>query len=102
MEIIVDCDHFTVELDGQVVRVRGEIDLAARPALEEALSRMKADTPVELDLAGVTFIDSRGLAGVLEVAKHRAGAKLGAVSPAVERLLELTGTHDLFSGRAHV
>ena len=82
---------------GQIFDVRGEIDLAARPALEEALSRMKADTPVELDLAGVIFIDSRGLAGVLEVTKHQAGAKLGPVSPAVERLLELTGTADLFS-----
>ena len=63
----------------------------------QALSRMRADQPAVLDLAGVTFIDSRGLAGALEVVKHQAGARLGPVSPAVERLFELTGTADLFS-----
>ena len=96
MEIIVDRDHFTVELDGQVVRVRGEIDLAVRPALEKALSRMRANQPAVLDLAGVTFIDSAGLACVLDATKHEAGATLGSMSPAVMQLLELTGTADLF------
>ena len=96
MNGIVDSDHLTVELDGQAVRVRGEIELAARPAIEEALRRARTDGPAVFDLDEVTFIDSAGLSCLLDATKREGGAKLGALSPAIRRFLELTNTDEMF------
>ena len=75
----------------------GELDLASRPLLDEALSRTgreRIETLV-LDLSGVSFMDSTGLHAVL-VAKDRCaqrGCELLFVrgSAQVQRLFELSG-----------
>jgi anti-sigma B factor antagonist len=52
---------------GLVINVAGELDMATAPALRERLSRATADgaSALVLDLRGVTFMDSIGLAAIL-------------------------------------
>jgi len=79
------------------VAVEGELDVATADQLRHALlERVPAGVDVFLDISAVDFIDSTGLAAVIE-ALHRAresGAQLmlrGDLQPQARRLLELTG-----------
>jgi anti-sigma B factor antagonist len=83
--------------------VSGEIDLATAPQLAAAVTdALGSDTDVvSLDLTGVTFVDSTGL-HVLLAAQRRADLTgrrlvLAGTSRAVDRLLTLTGTDNLFN-----
>ncbi len=97
LSLTIDADadrHHTV------VTASGEIDFGNSPALgqilQEALDH-SADG-VEVDLAGIEFCDCSGLNVLLHVRRRaREAAKTLTVrvsSPAVQRLLELTGTVD--------
>ena len=76
------------------ITVRGELDAMSAPDLHAALGASD-EGDVELDLAGVTFIDSSGLAAVIEsyMRLRPAGRRLVIVgrSPVVQRLLDLSG-----------
>jgi anti-sigma B factor antagonist len=85
------------------VVVRGEVDVATGPMLEEALDEAVRETagPFVLDLAGVAFLDSAGVSVLL-----RTRALLGqserpllVVCPPgrVRRVLEVVGIDDLFA-----
>lgn len=54
------------------VRVRGELDFATVPALEEALEQVISSGAenITLDFNGVTFLDSEGLKVLLRVYRH--------------------------------
>jgi anti-anti-sigma factor len=83
------------------VRVSGELDAASANRLEEAVAGVLTDGAVlELDLGNVSFIDSSGLRTLLVVqqaATDAAGSLvLVATTPAVDRLLELTGLTETF------
>lgn len=72
----------------------GEIDLATKDRLYEALAPLLEDErPLLLDLSQVTFIDCAGLR-VLQTA-HRAHRRFAVVAPsiAVARLLDLAGAN---------
>ncbi len=84
--------------------VHGEVDTLTAPALEQALRDLLADPGagqlVVVDLTGVTFLASSGLA-VLIRAAHRATERhlrlrLVAPSRAVRRPLQITGSDQLF------
>jgi anti-anti-sigma factor len=82
--------------------IKGQLDMSAVPALDEALARA-ADSggPVELDLGGVDFIDGSGLS-VLMDAKSRARLashelRIVAASRNVRRLIDFTDTAALLS-----
>lgn len=93
---------FTYEVDRDTthvtVHLAGEIDLAAAPRVESAIEEALAGedgTEITIDLAAVTFLDSTGLR-VLVTAHARCageGRNLTLVnpSPAVSRILEITG-----------
>lgn len=92
--------------DGRVVIVlAGEVDLnsapAFRAALDEALAAGVDD--VEIDFTGVTFMDSSGLGAVIHA--HRAASglgrtlSLGARSPVVDRLLDVSGVERALQAR---
>jgi anti-anti-sigma factor len=90
---------------GTQLTVRGEIDLATAPQLCDAVLRHLATaSSLWLDLEGVTFMDSSGLHAL--IAGQRRSALLGnplviaRVSPAVDRLLQVTGTTPLFTRAA--
>jgi anti-sigma B factor antagonist len=87
-----------VSRDGgtRVLVVSGELDMATAPHLRAALdAESERDAPTLVDLASLDFIDMTGLRVLLDAATD-AAAKGQAFevlnpSPAVSRLLELTG-----------
>jgi anti-anti-sigma factor len=94
----------TVEQVGgtTVVALRGEIDAGQREAASRAMvAVLAASSPLVLDTSGVTFIDSSGLAFLLQL--HGVAADAGRPvilrdpSGAVVDLLALVGLHTLFS-----
>ena len=90
--------------DGSVVvAVEGELDLATAPQLRDRLVALSGEgqTRVVLDLSRLQFIDSTGLS-VLVMARNRSRVDGGAIlirhpSPAVLRILEITGLVSVFS-----
>jgi anti-anti-sigma factor len=87
--------------DARLIRAVGEIDLGTANALRAELDSAHRDaTAVLLDLSGVTFIDSTGLQLLLEASENSAvgdwAFALVRPSTAVQRLIEVSGTADLF------
>jgi len=76
-----------------IVRVRGELDQATSPALEEALTQAASGDNVILDLTDCSFIDSSAIRVVFAGAKHveAGGGGMSLVVPAagVLRALEI-------------
>lgn len=93
--------------EGSTVRLHleGELDMATRPQVERALLRAEdaGATVIELDLSGLTFMDSSGLHIALEARERalRKGHTLVLLEGAesVHRIFELTGTEQLFRFR---
>lgn len=93
-----------VRADACHVIVRGELDLAAEPAvLAEALRALEESTPnrLVLDVAEVSFIDSSGLRVLLRCrdSAQRAGRRFAlrvANNQVVTRLLSLAGVESWF------
>ena len=97
--------RFAQELQGNgttVLSVSGVIDLAvAEEFIGVARACLEQTSGIGLDLGEVTFIDSSGL-GVLvrmrkEADQQSKSFTLVNLSPAVERLLEVTGLDNVFS-----
>jgi anti-sigma B factor antagonist len=89
--------------DRVVVAAAGEMDLATVPQLEAAVRDLRESgwANVVVDLRELRFIDSTGLCGLAALMSEarRDGWTLSLVdgSPAVDRLLELSGLRDHFS-----
>ena len=83
------------------IRLFGELDLASTAELETKLARAEAKGPEEiiLDLSGLTFIDSTGIALVLAAESrssadsHRLTLRRGPA--AVQRVFEICAIEDL-------
>jgi anti-anti-sigma factor len=89
----------TVQLDGHTARVVavGEIDMSTADVLRDSLNDALDKNPlaVVLDMAGVTFLDSTGIAALV-VARHRAineNAKLTLINcrSIIRQVLDVTG-----------
>ncbi|MCX5205177.1 STAS domain-containing protein [Streptomyces sp. NBC_00237] len=94
--------------DGTVrLELHGDLDYDHADRLLTAVREQLADRPglreLRLDCADVAAVDSMGLSVLLMV--HRATAAAGARlhldarTPALERLLQITGTLEHFTGR---
>ena len=86
-----------------VVEIRGEIDIQSAPGLRDELLRVirRCGPRLDLDLAGVTFMDCAGL-NVLLATRRRALLEEGSVrvvraSPRVRRLISLLGLERVFA-----
>ena len=82
-----------------VLSVCGEVDLSAAEELRRCLHVLARDASatIAVDLAGVTFISCAGLAPLVEARRHLGRRlRLSATSPAVDRLLRLTGLAGYF------
>ena len=83
------------------LRLAGELDLAGCEMLTSAFERFVRESvdQVAVDAGAVSFLDSSGLRALL--AGHRTVTEAGAgwvieqISPAVERLLDVTGTRQV-------
>ncbi|MGW2829351.1 STAS domain-containing protein [Streptomyces sp. NPDC001286] len=93
--------------DGVVVRVAGDLDYETHRELVDAVTpllapgdpaRHRAAGVVRLDFAGLHCVDSSGLSALLLLRRRadEAGVRLllEARPVALERVLEMTGTHD--------
>ncbi len=90
--------------DGAVtVTVVGEVDTFTAPVLRSSLDSQLEQSPRELviDLSGVQFLGSAGLAVLVETQKSAKAKDVGltliATTRAVTRPLEVTGLIDLFT-----
>jgi anti-anti-sigma factor len=85
------------------VFVRGDVDVAARSRIDDFLAQIgTAPCHVTVDLAGVMFMDTTGLAGLVAL-HNQCGLNGGSLTvrhprPIVQRLMELAGL-DLISER---
>ena len=89
------------QVDGRtVVQVRGEIDAATCDELAAALTAAtRSDAALELDVSGVTFIDSSGLRTLVLAQQHLGDdRKLVVRGPdaTFKRLLAITGLDEVF------
>ena len=87
-----------------VVGAAGDIDIAAAEEfLEVVRDLLNGCTAVEIDLGGVTFIDSSGLGALVRMRKEaddeQVSLYLTNVTAATDRLLRLTGLIDFFDIR---
>lgn len=85
-----------------VVAVSGEIDMLTAPQLRaDVLRHLDAGGTLVLDLSGVSFLGSAGLAVLVEASQHskRRGGdfRVVAVERAVTRPLAATGLGEVFS-----
>jgi anti-sigma B factor antagonist len=91
------------ERDGDVYAIclSGELDLATAGRLQRELERVEASDArsILLDLSGLTFMDSTGIRLMLNAhGRSRADSDRLTMlrgSPAVQRVLQLTGVADL-------
>jgi anti-anti-sigma factor len=79
------------------ISLRGEWDLAQRSAMRSVVNDVLERAPdcVVLDLSCLSFIDSTGVHGILELRKRltqqRADLVIVPGPPAVQRIFEITG-----------
>jgi anti-anti-sigma factor len=88
-------DEQAVELlivDGRP-SIRGECDLSNATQIASWLDIFDGE-PVELDLSGVTFLDSSALHALLNIRRRNPAMRITSASEIVLRLLELTGTKE--------
>jgi anti-sigma B factor antagonist len=96
-----DDGDLEIDIDGSTLRVRGEIDAYSAPALGDTLRTQPGS--VDLDLAGVEFVDSSGLRVLIESHQllDERGDRLTIVdpSPSVQRMFELSVVDDYLNIR---
>ncbi|GAA4731487.1 hypothetical protein GCM10023216_24430 [Isoptericola chiayiensis] len=91
----ISCQH---QDDGTYLTLWGEVDAALRESASDAMASVVArtqSTPIVLDVRDVTFIDSSGIAFILQI--YMLGQETGAAvrllepSQAVTEILEMVG-----------
>lgn len=91
----ISCQH---QDDGTYLTLWGEVDAALRESASDAMSSVVSRprlTPIVLDVRDVTFIDSSGVAFILQI--YMLGQETGAAvrllepSSAVTEVLEMVG-----------
>lgn len=83
-------------------RLEGYLDLANADRVVERLAQLAGDgRDLELDLSGVTFMDSSGLRALIkldrEFRRGKGRLRLIAASSVVRRVLEISGADRLFT-----
>lgn len=94
------------EQDGKwVISVAGEVDLYSSPELREAITKAlpKAQKAVAVDLSNVSYMDSSGVATLIEGLRSAASRNvefaLVAPSQAVMKVLQLSRLDSVFTIR---
>ena len=89
------------DADGtRFIRVAGEIDAASAPLLAEALEQCNG-SPVCVDLANVTFMDSSGVAVLVaahkRAAEHNLELTIANAAPHMLKVLEIANLDHLLN-----
>lgn len=85
-----------------VVALTGEVDLQTSPQVRNALlGSLKRRTPVVVDMGGIDYIDSSGVASLVEgfqlARREGVSFSLAGVSPAAMRVLRLARLDKVFT-----
>ena len=90
---------FALEIDGDEVTVRGEVDTDNRDALMAALRPLATrGGHLVVDLRGLTFLDSAGISCLVEargIARQHGGSVIVLASEVVHRALTMTALDSL-------
>ena len=78
------------------LRLVGELDVQSAPQLDAALEPLDG-AAIDVDLSGVTFADSSGLRALVRAKRNHHGVRLVRPTPALARLVEITGLTDALS-----
>jgi anti-anti-sigma factor len=86
------------EPEDPVLAIDGELDLASLGAVRAGMEPVLARGPqkLTLDLAGLTFMDSSGIALLIEASQRVPTVALLGVQPNVRRILSVTGLLERF------
>lgn len=95
------------EQGGIVVALKGDVDLQSSPAARKVLLDVVGrDRPVYVDLSEVTYIDSSGIASLVEALQdtRKRGSRfaLVSVSDAARRVLQLARLDKVFAIHANL
>lgn len=77
------------------VVLEGELDMSSIESMQSAFAEADGQRSLVVDMSDVTFIDSVVLGLLVTVRREHRGLRL-ITSPAVERLLGVTGTREHF------
>jgi anti-sigma B factor antagonist len=96
-EVVIDTQSDATGVP--IVTVAGELDISNAGTLEATVASITAERPERLifDLSGLRFMDSAGIAVLLAAARKVDTVHLRDPSPAVRRVVELTGLTDVLS-----
>lgn len=83
-------------LGAVAIQLHGELDMASVSAVEAEIESSLTGAPTRciFDLAGLTFMDSSGIALLIRVANHCGGVEVRNAADNVRRVLEVTGVAD--------
>ena len=85
-----------------LLELTGELDVSSAPALDEAVAKMRPiASPLTIDVAGLTFVDSAGLRALTSLRRNAiedsgAPVTLAHCPDPLRRLLALSGLADAF------
>lgn len=91
----------TLDHGQATVAVSGELDMSTAPQLSQSLAEVLDQHPreVTVDLGGLSFIDSTGLALIVRTSNalraHEGSLRLVRPTPPVRRVLEIVGLDGL-------
>lgn len=94
-------EFLTKELEEAMVAiVNGEVDLQTSTQLRKHLKKLAGKSPLMIDLSGVSYMDSSGVACLVEAfqtsKQKKKGFCLVAISADVQRILELSRLDRVF------
>src|SRR5271154_846385 len=72
-------------------RISGELDIVSVERLQGPFDDLLAGGPTRLDLSGLAFMDSSGLALLLRVANRLGPLRVYGASGLIRRVIEATG-----------
>ena len=94
------CVHVERDETSPCIRAFGELDLSTAQILLDAVAEAGEPAGLVVDLGGITFIGSTGLAALVELHKRQRTAgsavSLRNLSPLAAKLLDLTGLSEQF------
>jgi anti-anti-sigma factor len=98
-----EASPLTIAVDGTTIRAAGEVDYTSSGQLHDAVLELLAHSSrahVDFDFGDVDFMDSSGLAVLVEAENRGATVRVVRASSAVKLVIEVTGLeHLLGDGR---
>ena len=87
-------ENLLLRLESGRLELRGELDLDSAPEVLSAAAALDGSTLV-IDLRGLTFIDSSGIAVLLRIRRGRPRCRIIGASPSVRHLFAIVGVEEL-------